>query len=90
MRVTLWRCDRCGLTFVAEEPPSTCPQCKRFHSKQVTIQLAGRQVEIASARIYGDNPLKRAALGLENLRLGCRCPHNWIISSLCPQCSVQP
>ena len=87
MRVDLWKCDRCGLVFVADEPPKKCPACVRFFSGQVTIRLAGRDVEVESVKLYGENPLKKAAVGLENLRLGIRCPHNYIADYLCNECS---
>jgi hypothetical protein len=86
MLVTLYKCDRCSLAFVAEEPPSVCPQCRRHYSGPVTIRLAGRDVEVGAVRLYGDNPLKNAAAGLDNLRLGDRCPHGFIASAICNEC----
>lgn len=89
MLVTVYICERCGLKFVADEPPTQCAACLRHHSGPVTIRLYGQRVEVASVRLYGENPLRRVR-GLESLRLGCRCPHNWLIWYLCPECSVQP
>jgi hypothetical protein len=86
MRVTVWVCSRCQLRFVADEPPDTCPKCQRLYSGRTVIRLAGRNIEVESSRLYGENPLK-SVTGLESLRLGMRCPHNWISSLLCPECS---
>jgi hypothetical protein len=86
MRVTVWVCTRCNLQFVADDPPDKCPKCLRLYSGHVTIRLAGRDVEVDSARLYGENPLKKVAAGLDSLRLGARCPHGWLISSICPNC----
>ena len=86
MQVTVWCCDRCGLQFVQDEPPKTCPACRHHHSGPVTIRLAGRDVEIESVKLYGENPLKKAAEGLNSLRLGMRCPHGWLVPYLCNQC----
>jgi hypothetical protein len=82
----VWQCDRCSLQWIADTPPDTCPKCVRHFSGPVTIRLAGRDIEISSVRLYGDNPLKKAATGLDSLRLGIRCPHNWIAPHLCPEC----
>lgn len=86
--VTIWECSRCGLQFVADTPPAVCPQCRRHYSGSVTIRLAGRNIEVSSVRLYGENPLRDAAVtdGLDALRLGMRCPHNWIAPNLCPEC----
>lgn len=86
MRVTVWVCTRCDLRFIADSPPDVCPQCRRFYSGPVTIRLAGRDVEVESVRLYGENPLKKAATGLESLRLGARCPHGWVLGLICPEC----
>lgn len=88
MRVTLWQCDRCSLVFACDEPPKLCPACRNNYSGAVTIRLAGRDVEVASVRLFGDNPLKDHSVtkGLDSLRLGARCPHGWIASLLCPHC----
>jgi hypothetical protein len=87
MLVTLYRCDRCSLTFVSDDPPSECPSCRRHHTGETIIRLAGRKVPVYSARIYGDNPLKKAAAGLGDLPLGCRCPHGFIASYICIDCN---
>jgi uncharacterized Zn finger protein (UPF0148 family) len=86
--VIVWHCERCGLDFVRDDPPQVCPQCRRHYSGPVTIRLAGRAVEVASVRLYGDSPLKDASVtaNLDSLRLGMRCPHNWIAPNLCPEC----
>ena len=88
MRVTLYACDRCNLQFVADEPPGKCPRCSQNYTGKVTIRLAGRDVEIKSVRLYGENPLRKSAArrGLESLRLGIRCPHGWVMPHLCDQC----
>ena len=92
MRVTLYRCDRCGLTFVADEPPKVCPACVRYYSGAVTIRLAGRDVEVESVKLYGENPLKdaEATKGLDSLRLGMRCPHGWMTPILCQNATKHP
>jgi hypothetical protein len=88
-RVTLWSCDRCGLQFVADDPPKICPACRNNHSGAVTIRLAGRDVEVSSVRLFGDNPLKDHSVtkGLDSLRLGARCHHGYIYAGICPECN---
>ncbi len=90
MRVDLWQCDRCGLRFVADKPPGKCPACNRNYTGDTVIRLAGRRVKIESVRLFGMNPLNKAGMtrGLDSLRLGCRCPHGWLISYLCRECSA--
>ena len=90
MKVQLFVCDRCGLAWVANTPPNVCPHCSRHYSGPVTIRLAGRQVEIESVKLYGENPLRGRGMvrGLADLRLGCRCPHGWITEYLCAECSA--
>lgn len=87
-KVNIWYCERCGLKFVADELPKMCPSCRRNYSGTVTFHLAGRDVEVASVRLYGDSPLKDKAVtrGLGSMRLGDRCPHGFISSLLCPNC----
>ncbi len=87
MLATVWCCDRCGLQFVSDNPPKVCPQCRRYHSGSTVIRLLGRDIEISSVRLYGENPLKKAAVGLDSLRLGDRCSHGWMASMLCPECN---
>lgn len=88
MRVTVWCCDRCGLQFVADGPPKVCPACVRYYSGKTVIRLAGRDVEVESVRLYGENPLKNAAVvkGLGSMRLGMRCPHGWMSPHICVEC----
>jgi hypothetical protein len=88
MKVSIFCCDRCGLAFVADEPPNVCPACLRHHSGPVTIRLAGRDVTVESVRLYGDNPLKdrRITKGLDTLQLGARCPHGFIAPFICSEC----
>jgi hypothetical protein len=86
----LWCCDRCQLQFVGgDDPPGKCPSCNRNFSGGVNIRLAGRDVEIASVRLFGEHPLRNRALrrGLDQLKLGDRCPHGWMCHALCAVCS---
>jgi hypothetical protein len=87
MLVTVWICDRCNLRFLADEPPDICPSCRRYHSHKTIIRLVGRDVPVGSVRVYGDNPLKKAAVKLANLRLGIRCPHGFIADYICGLCN---
>ena len=89
MLVTVWHCDRCGLDFVRDDPPKTCPACRNHYSGQVTIRLAGQNIEVESVKLYGENPLKKAAVteGLDSLRLGIRCPHGFLADYICNECS---
>jgi len=86
----LFVCDRCGLQFVADEPPNLCPACLRHHTGPTVIRLAGRNVSVESVKLYGENPLRGRGMvrGLADLRLGCRCPHGWIIQDLCSTCNA--
>ncbi len=88
MRVTLFKCERCSLVWVADEPPGKCPKCNRNYSGEVTIRLAGQSVKIASVRLFGENPLRDRSLqrGLDTLRLGIRCPHGQIADYMCGEC----
>ena len=89
MRVTLYRCDRCSLTFVADERPDHCPKCFRLHTGSTVIRLAGRNVEVDAVKVFGDSPLKDQSIaqGLDGLRLGARCPHGFIYAGICPECN---
>jgi hypothetical protein len=88
VRVQLWKCERCSLTFVADKLPGSCPACLHRYSGSTVIRLAGRDVEVESVKLYGENPLKDQSLtrGLESLDLGIRCPHGWIAPLLCRDC----
>ena len=86
MRVQIWCCDRCGLQFVADDPPPKCPHCWRQYSGQTIIRLLGREIVVESVRIYGDAAMRKAMTGSNHLRLGMRCPHGWMAPHICVEC----
>lgn len=89
--VDLNRCCRCSLIWVPEEDEQVCPRCRLNHTIPThPVVVAGVQVPIKALRDFGmrkgllDSEVRR---GLDKLELGERCPHAYITSMICPECS---
>jgi hypothetical protein len=90
--VNLWRCERCGLTWVAgtERIEGVCGQCRQQHSTpQADVVLAGKNVPVLALMSHGIREaigVRLVARGLDRLDLADRCGHGYISASLCFEC----